>query len=226
MKDENQTAVPTHTFAYMAKLLLDKELLNFLNILRREDIKGAKLLELPFSKQVEIKRKIRSFLQKKSIPVHFTDVFSALLFEEIPKYPLSPTITIEAADQIVEDNYEILLIKDKDGNLVDKQEIVIKIHASISVDELIKFIEKKRELLDSLMIDLQLPQIPQVSRWKNIQLALVIISMKDEEYLSFPEISSKLTSYVERDKTITDFVSDVDNIKNVYYRYKKYLSSE
>lgn len=226
MKDEHQVYVSTSTFAYMVKLLLDKELLNFLHILQREDAQGATRKELSSQKRVEIIRKIKLFLQKKSIPAHFAEVlFAFTLQEEDAKYPLSPAITIEAAEQKVDDNYEILLIRDKNGNLIDKQEITIKIHATISVDELLQFIEKKRRLLDSLMSDLQLPQIPSVSRWKNIRLALVIISMRDDEHLSFPEISSRLASHEGNNKACEDFVSDVDNIKNLYYRYKKYLSS-
>lgn len=222
MKDENRNAsIPTPTFAYVAKLLYDKKLLTLLNKLRKNYIKDHLKSTPTIREQVVMKKKIGFYLHQKSIPLNFADVLYSLVVEKEPKYPLSPTISIEAAEQQVDDNFELLLITDKNGNPTDKQEIAIKIHANISIDELIKFIEGRRDLLNELMLVLKLPQIPSVSRWAKVRLALLIISMKDELEMTFSEICEKF-----KDQNEDTYLDDESSVKNLYYRYKKYLSSK
>jgi hypothetical protein len=226
MKNENNGVISPATFSYVAKLFSDKSLLSSLHRVRKKYLKDKGSKTLSFPAISSIKKEISSICYQKSIPEHFAELFYDYVLDKEPSYPLSPSISIEAAGQKITNNSQPFIITDnKTGQPINVREISIKIHANISIDELIQFIENGRKPLEYLMDFLQLPQVPQVSRWKRTALALEIISLRDGEKLSFTEISKKLSDNENNTESEINFLSSEDNIKTLYHRYKKYFSS-
>lgn len=59
--------------------------------------------------------------------------------------------------------------------------------------------------------------------WKNTNLALDIIEMKDEKGMSYIEISKVLSDNEDLSDEEVDYLASADNIKTLYHRYKKYF---
>lgn len=212
------------TFAYLVKLFRSKKFNKRLRDIENRYLDKVSANQLPFKKQSELRKELRTLLEELEAPLHLVEVLFSFLSDRDPDFPNSPTISLEVANQKVGEEGTILLLKDENGRLIDDPEIAIKIHANISTDEIIRYIQDHKDLLDEAMTVLDLPQIPNVSKWKQVRLALEIIRLKDEEGMTFSSISTTLINQDNLSDEEIEYLSNESNIKNNYYRYIAYFS--
>ena len=121
--------------------------------------------------------------------------------------------------------YNILIIKDKAGNIVGKQTISIEITADVSNEQIIQFIKDNKNEIKYWQNQLKLPKHNHLN-WKDLSLGIAIINMRDKKDMSFDDIASYYSENEKlrkENKAKFNKLCDEGYIKVLYYRYKKRL---
>lgn len=218
--------IPKQAFNQWVKLLLDKDFLTLV------DEQITILVKLPnekptFSFSANCHRQIKSYLTKRNIPVVWKEpIYNKIIGKIFPDYPLHNSISLKVGcEEITSATENLLKIKNiKTGEFMDDKTISLVISSKVSAEQIIQFIKDNKRDIEQLQDFYELPEYINPV-WKNTSLALDIIEMRDKGGLSFPEISSKLSDNESLSDDEIECLTDENNVKNLYYRFKKYLGS-
>lgn len=229
MKDVKSFSGSTPALNQFIKLLKDPEFRSF-----RAEAKEQLFIDaietgkgkLPHFKAVSsCKREIRKFLHKKRLPQIWLEPIYSLLSGVTVNLPPDNGISIKVGDEdLTGAGDSVALIKNANGLLCGESALSIVVSAKTSTDHLIKFIENNSEAIQHWMDVLDLPE-HQNMQWKRTLPAIEIIRLKDEESLTFDEISNRLASREDLSPKELDYLAITENIKTLYYRYKKLLEA-
>ena len=144
--------------------------------------------------------------------------------------PLNNNISIKIGDVdlVKSKNNKDFIYNPKNFNFTElgdtniEKGISITIKSKISIGKIIKFIEENAELIKEWQNKLQLPDYKD-SRLQKITEAIQIVDLKDNKKMSFTEISDYLSKNT-MDLELSDYYSDVLNIKNIYYNYRNKIT--
>ena len=168
-------------------------------------------------------RAIRAYVRRKNLPESWVEPIYSFIKRDELDVPLEGGISFRVGRQEVTGRGELLLILDKYGRLPNEENsISIVITAKVSADRIIKFVRENKKSIEDLQKAINLPKYVPLN-WKDIDLGLKIIRMKDEGNKSFSEISDELSKDENFTKSESDYYSDGEVIKTLYYRYKKRL---
>lgn len=169
---------------------------------------------------------IKAFLQKRDLPVSLLEpVYSLIRYNRLDP-PLHTSIILRVGAQDVVANRDVVFIKNKEGRLASEENsISIVLTTKTSAEQIIQFVRDYKKLIEELQTEINLPAYKRPTWRREIQLALKIIKMRDENKMSFFDISSELT---KEDSGLTvekhDSLSNEETVKSIYYNYKKRLS--
>ncbi|MFZ2026395.1 MAG: hypothetical protein WAV30_03870 [Microgenomates group bacterium] len=203
------------------KLLLDQTFREFVKIERDLLLKRQAESNNYYRAVTECKSRIQKFLFLSKLPVIWIEpIFTFIKDEKDVKLPLENGVDIKVGDTLLSSAGDTITIIRKDG-IPSKQdsELSIVISTQVSINKIIDFIEKNAETIRYLQKSLQLPSHDYMS-WDNIDLAIEVIRMKDENKMSFSQIMDELNN---RPNNKQDY--DESHVKNVYYRFKERLSN-
>lgn len=203
------------------QLLLDRTFREFVKIERDLLIKQQAEKNNHYKAIAECKTRIQKFLLLVNLPVVWIEpIYTFIDNKQDINLPLDNGIDIKIGDTLLSSASDSIVIFRKDG-IASKQdsELSIVISAQVSINKIVDFIENNAETIRYWQKNLQLPPYDYMS-WDNIDLAIEIIHMQDESGMSFSQIAAELSN---RSKNIQNY--DESNVKNMYYRFKKRLSS-
>ncbi len=223
-EEKKTSIIPRPLYNQIILLFQDN---NFLELVKeqREILKGK--LDSFNSKSEAVAgcyRAIRTYARNKDLPESWADpIFNFIMDNELD-VPLEGGIALKVGRQEVTGKGEMLFIRDKNGRLVGKENsISIVITAKVSADRIIKFVKKHKKTIEELQKTINLPEY-QPLNWRELEMGLKIISLRDEEKLSFSDIEARLASEKESVEE-SDKIPGAEVIKNLYHLYKKRLSS-
>ncbi len=204
-------------------LFNDKDLLSLFDEQRK------KLNDLP--KQlpttdfiVNFNNSVRTFLQSRNLPLSLLEPIYGLVRYNRLDVPLHTSIILRVGKQDVLTNRDVVYIKNKQGKLAfEENSVSIVLTTKTSTEQVIQFVKDNKKLIEDLQSDINLPAYQRPTWRGEIQLALKIIKMKEEEDMSFDEIASNLAD-PSLPQEQYEKISDENTIKSIYYRYKKRLS--
>lgn len=213
------------------KLITSRPLLNqllvflqdkgFLNLVS-EQRKSLKIGSV--SSRVSCKKAIRAYLLGKELSENWVQPIYSFISKEEFDTPLEGGLSLKVGGQEVTSNGEFLLIQDKDGRLMGENTISIVISAKLSIDRIINFVKENQAFIEAVQEKINLPKYEPIN-WKDLELGMKIIQMRDDEGLSFQEIENKLSNEKAEVRDY-DKVPDQGVIKVLYHRYKKRLSQK
>lgn len=220
-----QVEIPKNEYNQLVKLTSDKEFLKLLEIQRDSLLKSNKGKQNSEFRKSAYKE-IEKYLFKHRIPFAWKEpIFNMIISRYPADFPLHNAISLKVDSQeITGCTDDILVLTDiTTGKVIGDHKLLLEISAKISTEEIIQFVKKHKRKIEDLQQMIELPDYKNPI-WKRTNLSLQIISMRDGEGLSFPEICKRLTD----DETITaeenNYLSSEENIKTLYFRFKKYLS--
>jgi len=174
--------------------------------------------------RIECEKEIEAFLLSQQLPLSLVEsIYSSIINEEFD-FPLDVGISLKVGDDEITLNepQEILIIKDIKTGKTSPGDISIVITAKTSIDRLIKFIEENRKEIEHWQEVIGLPIYKRLT-WKHINLALHVIEMKDEKNMTFGQIADTFLKNETLSADDQDYYGDEDNMKTIYYRFKKRL---
>ena len=172
------------------------------------------------------KREIKMFLMNKSLPTAWIQpIYNMIVGKYEFDFPMDNSISLYVGNQeITRATEAVLVIKNtKTGELVgDNPTVSIVLTSKVSVDHIIKFIKDNKKEIEHWQEVFELPDFKDPS-WKNTAIAVDILRMKDEDGMTFSQIADFFSENTSPDNEDYNLVSDENNIKSIYYRYKNYL---
>lgn len=223
--EKKKLVIPRVLYNQLTTLFQDKNLAKL--VIKQAKLLNGKFVGLESKAEVvaECTRAIRAYVRSKNLPEGWVEPIYSLIKRGELDVPLSGGITLKVGGQEVTGRGELLLILDKYGRLPhEENSISIVITAKVSADRIIKFVKANKKLIEDLQKTINLPEYKPLN-WKDLELGVRIIRMKDQEKCSFSEIADKLSKEKETlSVEESDSVPDADVIKTLYHRYKKRLS--
>lgn len=228
MKDVKRIGYKSYN--QLVQFLLDPTFRKVVRIEKEKLNKVAKIVNCkkfyPFKIARECKEMISKFLYEKKLPSIWIEPLFNFIKEEEINPPLDSGIDLKIGSQMLsKTGDEILMIRHKDGRLpASESNLSIVISARVSIDRIIRFVKENADQIKYWQRNLGLPPYNETP-WKKTDLAIKIIKMKDEKNRSFKQISETLAKEKEdeEDDKEYDYLIDENNIKTLYYRYKKFL---
>lgn len=223
MQDDNTSEdtkilLRPHIYNQLTKLAIDREFTDFLD--RQRGILG------PYGTIKGIascRSAIKKFLNKKRVPLAWCETVLSLIKDGELNLPLNNAISLKVCGEELHDRTQkILIIRDEHGNIVGDSTINIVITANVSTEEIIRFIKENCREIEFWQKQLGLPEYRRLN-WKDIDRALEIIRMKDEDKLTFSEIAEYYSSRDDLTQGERDMLCGEAYIKKIYYRFKKRL---
>lgn len=186
---------------------------SFLKLL--EEYKGKK------GYSSECVKAIKKFLHEEKIPAAWLEPIRNSIIKGQMDFPIESGIGLIVAGTELTDNTDsLLIVRDVNtGQISGDNTIKISISAKLTIDQIIQFLKRHKKEIEEYEEILELPEPPR--NWKQINIALRIIRMKDEEKLTFSDIANELAK--DKDLNIVDKFSDEGIVRKTYNRYKKYL---
>lgn len=220
---KKEVVVPRGAYNEVIRLLHHKQFLDLVKTQRVELDKIGGKPTIQFT--IVCKNVIRKFVYDRKLPSNWVNPIYNIIVKYILDFPLDNSIALRVgSEEITGSTEEILLIRDtKTGMLAEKCELSIVITSKISTDYIIRFIKGHKKEIEYWQDTLKLPHYKKPN-WQDINLALKIISMKDEEGLTFSEIADRAPKDEKLSEEELDYLTDVDRMKIIYYRYKKRFS--
>lgn len=224
-EEKIQIEIPKNTYNQLVKLASDKEFINLLEIQRDKLVKQYNNKQSSeFRKGVY--KEIEQYLFRHRIPFAWKEpIFNMVISRYSADFPLHNAISLKVDSQeITGCTDDILVLTDTTtGQVIGDHKLLIEISAKVSTEEITRFIKKHKRQIEDLQQMIELPDYKNPI-WKRTDLSLQIMRMRDEEKISFSEICKRLTD----DETLTveenEYVSSEENIKTLYFRFKKYLA--
>lgn len=188
----------------------------------RDEIYKMKGTQMP----LKCKQAILRFLKNRKAPVIwleplFEHIRTIWLKNDIFPFPFSNNIKLRIGSKDIVPYKEIILNQDKEGKLIgDDNSMSIIITGKTTGNQIIEFIRNNRKIIEEWQNVINLPSNIQ-SKSNNIELASRIVEMVNKG-ISYSEISDILS----KDPQLSDnenTISDSQNIKNIYNRYKNYF---
>lgn len=181
----------------------------------------------PFKTIREIKENISKYLFEKRLPTIWVEPLLSFIKDEDVISPIENGIDIFVGTQsLSESGGAIVLMKNKDGRLpAYESRLSITMTARVSIDKLIRFIKENSFSIKYWQKELELPPYNETP-WKRTELAMEIIKLKDQEKMSYNKISTKLSGNEDLSEDELNYLSNAENIKSIYRRYKKYFFSK
>lgn len=215
--------IPKVAYNQWVKMMLDEDFWKMTNGQRKL------LTKLPKGEPttdftLKCNKAIQKYLTSKKIPTVWKTPIYNLITKYILDFPLHNSISLFVGTQEVTGAAEELIkIKNtKTGEIMDKKTISLVISSKVSAEQIIQFVKTNKKEIEMWQDFYELPEYKNPV-WKRTNLALDIIEMKDKKGMSFSEISSALSDNEDLSDDVTDFLSSTDNIKTIYYRYKKHF---
>lgn len=163
----------------------------------------------------ECKKAIEDFLRKHKIPNSWVEPIYNLIKDNTLDFPYDNSISLKVGvDEITENTKGVLLMKNIKTGRITPDNISIVITGKVSIDQIVKFIKEHKSEIENWQTKLELPAYKRLT-WKDIDVAMKIIEMKDKEKLSFSEITDRI-----HDK----YFFDENTVKTIYYRFKERLN--
>lgn len=226
MEIKEKVVIPEREYNQLIKFSNDGEFLALLDELR-EILRGLKNQKPTIKYRADAVRRIRLFLVEKRLPLAWREpVYNMVVGKFQLDFPLDNSISLKVGSQeITGSTKDILLIKNiRTGDLVGEEPTIsLEITSKVSAEKIIKFVKKHKREIEHWQDILGLPDYKSPI-WKNINLALKIIRLKDKKGLTFGEISSKLSDDEGLSQQEVDYLATEDNIKTLYYRFKSFLN--
>lgn len=221
---KKEIIVPRNAYNEIVKLLHDKQFLDLIETQRSELDKAG---GIPTTTQLitVCHKRIREFVHNRKLPSGWVKPIYNMIVKHILDFPLDNSIALRVgSEEITGSTEEILLVRNtKTGMLIEKSELSIVITSKISIDHIIRFIKNHKKEIEYWQNILGLSHYKEPN-WQDINLALKIIRMKDEDGLSFSEIADKAADDDSLTAEERDCLIDRNRIKTIYYRYKKRLT--
>lgn len=225
---KNERAAARSSYNQLLQLLLDPTFREIAKIEKERLNKTAKVIKdrkyFSFKFVRESKKVLSRFLYEKRLPQVWLEPLLFYIKDEDIPLPIDNGIDLKIGSQkLSETKKEILIIRDKGGMLPPGEaSISIVISSRTSADRIIKFVKENAVLIKHWQSVLDLPPYSEMS-WKKTELAFEIIRMKDQEELSYSQISGKLSEKEDLSENELNYLSNAENIKSLYRRYKKYF---
>lgn len=199
----------------MIKLLHNADFVNFIHERRRINLEGKK----------DDIMAIQHYLEIHNIPLSWGGPIRHYVKTGEFDFPIDEGIFLKVgSQQITENAEEILVIRDNNtGKVVDPKEISVVITAKTKIDRIIRFIRDHATEIEEWQESIELSKIERPN-WKGINIALEIIEMKNDQGLTFSQISERLGHKYEASSDLEDLYSGVESVKNTYHRFKKRLT--
>lgn len=225
MKTKREVIIPPREYNQILKFSTDNDLLKIF-AQQRDILRGLPEKKAPIKFRVDSIKKIRTYLIKKGLPLAWKEpLYNMLVSKYQLDFPLDNSISLMVGSQeITGATSEILLIKNSRTNelLGEEASLSLVITSKVSTEKIIQFVKRHKEEIEYWQGILDLPNYKN-PLWSNPDLALKIIQMKDEQNLSFGEISDRLSDNENLSKKQIDYLATENNIKTLYYRFKKFL---
>ncbi len=224
-KEKLNVVLPRLAYNQLIKLVHDKDFVSLLEDLRQELEKLPNKISTPKFK-VSASQKIKKYLHQKNVPFSWLEPIYNMTVGKFPiDIPVDNSISLRVCNQeVTGSTRDIFLIRDKNGLLVEDPTISIVITSKVSAEHIIQFVKDHKKEIEQWQESLQLPDYKKPN-WKDISLALKIIEMKDEQNLTFSQITENLQVEANENGNSEGFTFDENTIKTIYSRYKKRLAS-
>lgn len=207
----------------MIKLLHDKKFDQLIAIQKGELRKIGNKQTKEFI--ISCRKAIKEFILSKNMSLSWLQpIYSSIVNDDFD-FPLEGGISLKVGDEEITLNtpQEILIIKNKKtGEIIEPKNISIVVTAKTSIDRLINFIKEYGKAIEYYQNIIELPEYKRLG-WRNINLGLEIIEMKDDKNMTFAKIANILSEKEDFSEKDQDYYSDENNIKTIYYRFKKRL---
>lgn len=190
-------------------------------------IKKGQLLIADSKNTLSYLEAVEEYIKEKKLPLNWKQPILNMIRYDAPDFPLDNGLEIMVGDHIITANHHsfIVIQNNKSGNFDIEKKISIVITSKITTERILDFIRYFQNDIKYWQDSLNFPDFYK-SGWKKMPLAQKIIALKDEDGLTFAEIANKLSSDEKLAPEEIDYFTNEDNIKSLYYDYKKYLNSK
>jgi len=222
---QSETVITHRIYNQLIRFAHDDEYKRFVDKQRKKlKSRGKKLSAKDIA---ACRREIKKFLRDKKIPLTWVEPVYKLIKDNKFDYPSHGGIHLKVGDDDITYDNEVLLIKDKQGKVVSHDSISVVITAKTSTEAIIRFIKDYQGVITYFQDFIELPKLEPLN-WKDTNLALKVIRMKDEEGMTYSEIASRLLDDDELNIAPSDkqYWADTNYLKKLYNRYKKRLSPQ
>lgn len=220
-KKDQSTTIPLDIHNQFIKITHDSD---FQALVKR----AKHLIDNPTSENsFDYREAVEEYIREKNLPLNWKQPILNMIRYDTPDFPLDNGIEIMVGDNIITANHSefIVIQNNKTGEFDIEKKISIVITSKISTERIVQFIRNFQKDIQYWQDTLKFPDFYK-SSWKKMPLAQKIIALKDEEGLTFAEIATKLSSDEKLTQEEIDYFANENNIKSLYYDYKKYLDSK
>lgn len=173
---------------------------------------------------VDCKSASVDYVKNNNLPTNWEEPIFNMMKQEGFDFPLDNGIELIVGDVIITGMHsEILKVKNiKTGHLNIDRKVSIVLTSKTTTEHIIHFLKSFKEDIEFWQRVAELPDYNN-SNWRRLPLAQKIIKLKDIDKLTFSEITDKFSKDDSLTEVELDYLSNENNIKSLYYDYKKHL---